>query len=167
MTTQRQRPPHPAPRIPSAGSGGPTGRRAGRLRPFRTLVRGHAFAAVPPDHGGLTPGTAARAVREPDNPADPLAVAIWAEPRERADVPWRIGYLDRVVAARLAPRLDRGARVEVEVEGLVPEPDGRWLRPVVRLCLDDSPPGRPGPGRAEPAGLWGRPPGVTLRRLGG
>lgn len=128
---------------------------ARRPRPFRTLVRGHAFAAAPPGADRLDAGLPARAVREPDNPADPLAIAIWAEPGEGSAVPWRIGYLDRVVAARLAPRLDAGARVAVEVEGLVPEPDGRWHRPLVRLCLE------------EPAvsGLWGRPPGVRRRRV--
>jgi hypothetical protein len=132
-----------------------SGSRGGR--PFRTVVRGHAFAAAPPGADALDPGLSARAVREPDNPADPLAVAIWAQPGEGAAAAWRIGYLDRVVAARLAPRLDAGVRVEVEVEGLVPEPDGRWQRPVVRLRLEE-------PARS---GLWGRPPGVTRRPVRG
>jgi hypothetical protein len=126
-------------------------------RPFRTLVRGHAFAAAPPGARTLDPGLPAHAVREPDNPADPLAIAVWAQPGQGSAAAWRIGYLDRVVAARLAPRLDAGARVEVEVEGLVPEPDGRWQRPVVRLRLEE-------PARS---GLWGRPPGATRRPVRG
>jgi hypothetical protein len=85
---------------------------------------------------------------------------VWAKPRDGNGPPWRLGYLDRVVAARVAPRLDEGAPIEVTVEGLVPEPDGRWQRPVVRVAVG-APPAVPDSG----SGLWGRPPGVTRRAI--
>lgn len=131
--------------------------RPGALRPFRTPLRGHAFAAAPPGAAPVGPDLRARAVREPDNPADPLAVAVWATPRDGSGPPWRLGYLDRVVAARLAPRLDDGATIEVAIEGLVPEPDGRWQRPIVRVRIG------PPTARTSGTGLWGRPPGVRRR----
>jgi hypothetical protein len=135
--------------------------RPGGLRPFRTTLRGHPFAAAPPGATPVGPDLRAHAVREPDNPADPLAVAVWAAPADGSGPPWRLGYLDRVVAARLAPRLDDGAPIAVAIEGLVPEPDGRWHRPVVRVEVGATPSGRPGTGR----GLWGRPPGVVRRTV--
>jgi hypothetical protein len=143
------------------------------LRPFRTPVRGHAFAARPPGVQAPHPGQVARLEREPDNPADRLAVAVWAE---HDGAWWRVGYLDRGVAARIAPRLDRGLRVDARVDGWVAEPRGRWRRPVVLLLPDGVRPFAPGrpaaelPARAElaaedgpPTRLWGRPPGVTVR----
>jgi hypothetical protein len=133
--------------------------RPSALRPFRTPLRGHAFAAAPPGAAPVGPDLRARAVREPDNPADPLAVAVWAAPADGSGPPWRLGYLDRVVAARLAPRLDHGATIAVAIEGLVPEPEGRWQRPVVRVQVDAPPAGATG------RGLWGRPPGVARRTV--
>lgn len=125
------------------------------LRGFRTPVRGHAFAARPP--GGDGPAGRVRLVREADNPVDPLAVAVWST----TGVPWRIGYLDRNVAARLAPALDAGERLLAHVEGWV-ESSGGWHRPLVSVT--------PAVGARRPAdrgrGLWGRPPGVTRRVVG-
>lgn len=100
------------------------------LRPFHTPVRGHAFACrpaagAPLDRSPLT------LRREPDNPADPHAVAVWAD---GGGAPWRVGYLDRAVAARLAGRLgDRDQPLRVTFAGWWEEPDGRWFRPVVRV----------------------------------
>jgi hypothetical protein len=133
--------------------------RPGALRAFRTPLRGHAFAAAPPGAAPVGPDLRARAVREPDNPADPLAVAVWVSPRDGSGPPWRLGYLDRVVAARLAPRLDDGAPIAVAIEGSVPEPEGRWQRPVVRVEVGAS------PERSRDGGLWGRPPGVARRTV--
>jgi hypothetical protein len=139
------------------------------LRPFRTPVRGHAFAARPPGAAAPQAGQGARLVREPDNPADPLAVAVWAED---GGAWWRLGYLDRGVAARVSPRLDAGHTIEARLDGWVAEPCGRWRRPVVlvlpRLGRAER---RAGPTRPvelvaedDASGrLWGRPPGVVVR----
>lgn len=144
------------------------------LRAFRTPVRGHAFAARPADTDALHPGQSVQLRREPDNPADRLAVALWCGP-------WRIGYLDRQVAARLAPRLDAGLRVQARIDGWMAEPQGRWRRPVVLLQpgTADTPPTPSAPAtssarrrggdarqRGEGPGLWGRPPGVMVRPVG-
>lgn len=128
------------------------------LRPFRTPVRGHAFAAPP--SGAATPrlGARARLAREPCNPADPLAVAVWLE--GSSDHPWRIGYLDRAVAARVAPRIDDGLALDARIDGWVTEPDGRWRRPIVLLLPRSH-------DHDDPRSLWGRPPGVIRRRVNG
>jgi hypothetical protein len=105
------------------------------IRAFRTPVRGYAFAAPPPGGERPAPGLPAELAREPDNPADPLAVAVWASPTDGAR--WRIGYLDRGVAARVAPRLDAGSRVRAQFDGWSAEPEGRWRRPLLLLLPDD------------------------------
>ena len=125
-------------------------------RSFRTPVRGHAFASRPGTARDPHPGMPALLVREPGNPADPLAVAVWVED---GTVPWRIGYLDRGVSARVAPRLDRGQRFDARLDGWSAEPEGRWRRPVLllRVAPDPEPqpgatqPAQPEPGATEPA----------------
>ncbi|MFA9428999.1 hypothetical protein [Egicoccus sp. AB-alg2] len=178
------------------------------LRAFRTPVRGHAFAARPAGAPAPHPGQPLQLRREPANPADPYAVAVWtvpaggtaaaggtsdpaglaADPTGGATAPsgamadgatdtatsWRIGYLDRQVAARLAPRLDAGMQVEARIDGWIAEPQGRWRRPVVLLrpgtadlppplAPAPAPPARVRPPRGDGPGLWGRPPGVRVR----
>ena len=98
------------------------------IGPFRTPVRGHAFAGVPVQ--ATVAGRRVLLVREPNNPADPLAVAVWVSLGASR---WRLGYLDRAVAARVAPRMDAGAGFVGRIEGWVAEPQGRWRRPMVLL----------------------------------
>lgn len=143
-------------------------------RPFSTAVRGHAFAAPPPGAQKLSPGAPLKLCREPANPADPYAVAVWTVAGDAEQ--WRIGYLDRLVAARLAGELDRGTVRRAWVQGWLAEPAGRWQRPMIRIgeaASGTSPdqragdPPRPrgrhaqGPGR-----VWGRQPGVRRRIIG-
>ncbi len=141
------------------------------LRRFRTPIRGHAFAPPPPHTAAVEAGTPARLVREPGNPADPLAVAVWVTVADWG--PWRVGYLDRGVAARVAPRLDAGADLRAAFEGWTPEPDGRWQRPLIALWPAapepvHTPHGRTdAPTRGEPdTRLERRLPGVRRRRIG-
>lgn len=131
----------------------PAVRRVGTA--FRTPVRGHAFAARP---GGsqVAHGAQADLVREPDNPRDPLAVAVWIDAR----TPWRVGYLDRLVAARLAPRIDGGEPWTAVIAGWIDAPGG-WRRPLVEVAV-----GRDG-GVDPPARLWGRPPRAVRRVVAG
>ncbi len=97
---------------------------------FTTPIRGHGFAGRPPGVAGLRDVDVLRLEREPDNPRDDQAVAVWAR---ASGTPWRIGYLERSVARRLAPRLERGESLEVVAAGWMPEPNGRWQRPAVRV----------------------------------
>lgn len=120
---------------------------------FRTPVRGHAFAARPPGVAGPQVGVATQLVREPDNPRDRFAVAVWADGTR----PWRLGYLDRAVAARLAPRMDAGQRFAAEVDGWVDAPGGAWRRPLLRIT-PLTPVGDVARDRVR-----GRPPGVRRR----
>lgn len=133
--------------------------------PFRTPVRGHAFAACPGGGAGPAPGAHAELRREPDNPRDPCAIAVWLGTGENAGSPWRIGYLDRAVAARLAGMLDAGERIEARVDGWWAEPEGRWKRPVVVLVaardLGEDPRRDPHDGNPAPAR---RPPAAPRRR---
>lgn len=119
-------------------------------------MRGHAFAAVPTEQLERPADLVATLAREPGNPADPLAVAVWIEGEH--GTAWRIGYLDRGVAARVGPRLDDGLAIEARLDGWTSEPEGRWQRPVV-LVLPVADPAD----RSTTPGLWGRPPGVTRR----
>lgn len=146
-----------------ASGGGPRGARS-RLRPFRTPVRGHAFSAPPTQCPQLVAGLPATLAREPGNPADPLAIAVWVADPAR---PWRMGYLDRAVAARLAPRLDDGVRVGARLDGWVGEPGGRWQRPMLLLLPADTADvgGRAGAQDDVLPASWGRPPGVRRRRV--
>lgn len=168
-------------------------RGVGRLSPFRTPVRGHAFAARPPG-ADLRSGLPARLVREPENPVDPLAVAVWVD----VPYPWRIGYLDRAVAARLAARVEVDGAPCVTIDGWIESPGG-WRRPLLQVGevgvdaveerLPDlaaeprgpwstapfparpTAPPPPGPPSAPPTAitgrrpLWGRPPASSRRVL--
>jgi hypothetical protein len=137
------------------------------LTAFHTPVRGYAFAAVPPPRTAvMEPGTPVMLIREPENPADALAVGVWL--LEGAHPRWRLGYLDRTVASRIAPRLDAGVSVEAVLDGWVEEPDGRWRRPLLHLRPSPAAQGgevgsslRSGRGRS----LRQRQPGVQRRRV--
>lgn len=98
---------------------------------FRTPVRGYRFAARPPgaDHPGRGQGVLLH--HEHGHPMDEWAVAIWT--RSAQGIPWRIGYLERSVAARVGPRIRSGTRVIGTVVGWMTEPGGRWRRPVIEV----------------------------------
>ncbi len=131
--------------------------------PFLTPVRGHAFASAPPgDPAPVARGTAAVLQREPDNPADDLAVSVWAT---GGGAPWRIGYLERAVAARVAPRLDAGLEVSATLAGWWDAPTGRWRRPVVALQPADPP--TVARARHRASGVWSRPPAAVRRPVPG
>jgi hypothetical protein len=134
---------------------------------FRTPIRGYAFAAVPPPaDASLVEGARVMLLREPENPADPFAVGVWLVHADRPR--WRLGYLDRTVAARVAPRMDAGAVVDGSIDGWVEEPQGRWRRPLLHLRVEPVP--RAGAALAAEAGARRRslgrmPPGVARRRV--
>jgi hypothetical protein len=66
----------------------------------------------------MTTETPLRLVREPDNIYDENAIAVHALIEEQ----WcQIGYLHRWQASRLAPLLDRGEQVDVEIRSIEKE----------------------------------------------
>jgi hypothetical protein len=133
------------------------------LPDFHTPVRGYAFAAVPPPRTAvLEPGTPVALLREPENPADPLAVGVWL--LEGGRPRWRLGYLDRTVASRIAPRMDAGAEVDAVLDGWVEEPDGRWRRPLLHLRAA-AVPDLVAEDRGPRPSLRRQPPGVRRRRV--
>ncbi|MEX2549534.1 MAG: HIRAN domain-containing protein [Nitriliruptoraceae bacterium] len=140
------------------GRGPGDSRALSSARAFRTPLRGHAFAGPTPAEA-LVAGRAVTLVREPGNPADPHAVSVWLGDDEGQA--WRIGYLDRTVAARLAPRLDAGARAEAVLDGWIEEPGGRWERPLIRVEFEAG--HADADERTVRAAVWGRPPGVRRR----
>jgi len=84
---------------------------AGPLGWFPTWIVGRRYyAAVPP------PDSALSCERQPDNPSDPDAIAVYAPHGNQ------VGHLPRYDAAYLAPLLDRGA-----------------IRLTARLAADDNP----------------------------
>lgn len=102
---------------------------------FRTAVRGYRFAARPPGADHPHTGQPILLHHERGHPMDASAVAIWT--RSGHGIPWRIGYLERSVAARVAPRIRAGRRITGEVVGWMAEPDGRWRRPVIEVDRTD------------------------------
>lgn len=66
-------------------------------------------------------------------------MAVWAD---GGGEPWRVGYLERAVAARLMPRLGQRS-LGVRFAGWWEEPEGRWHRPVVCVLDPAVPPTRP------------------------
>lgn len=135
---------------------------------FHTPIRGYAFAAVPPPtDAAIVEGAPVILLREPENPADRLAVGVWLVHAGRPR--WRLGYLDRSVAARIAPRMDAGAWVEGSIDGWVEEPQGRWRRPLLNLRIEAAPradsDAEASEESARPRSLGRMPPGVTRRRV--
>ncbi len=141
-------PDDPKSRQPSAAATRPDPHPRRTFMPFRTPVRGHPFAARPPGASRPRAGQRATLRREPTHPIDPWAVAVWLD--TAGGPSWRIGYLDRAVAARLAPRMDReGLQVHAVVDDWWPTADADHERPVVLL---------------RPAAAQAAPDGTPVRR---
>ncbi len=81
-------------------------------RQFHTKVVGVTFEGRQGVARGLTAGQRLLVVREPDNPHDPFAVAVHTEDGRA------VGYLKRLVAAAIAPQIDRGAGYEATVQNV-------------------------------------------------
>jgi hypothetical protein len=91
-------------------------------------VAGTTYAQLPDRYEeGLSTGQRLRCVREPDNPADALAIRI-EDPAGR-----KVGYLPRSRNEVLARLLDAGLEAQAEVTGW--ERVGSWLRLEIRVLL--------------------------------
>lgn len=86
---------------------------------FHTKLAGVTFDGRQELIARLEPGVPLRVVREPDNPHDPCAVAL-VEPYGT-----RVGYLNRRLAAVLAPAIDAGGDYDAEIAELTGGTEGR------------------------------------------
>lgn len=95
-------------------------------RPFlRLAVAGTAYHRYAEVAGLLREGDRLLLRREPLNPHDPNAVEVVTAGGAK------LGYVPRRAARDLAPRLDRGERIEAAITGFlpVPEPGQRFAVP--------------------------------------
>ena len=79
---------------------------ASRAGLWSFVVRGTAHHESAARRGDFTPGAPVRLVREPDNPHDPNAIAVYADQARKP-----AGYVPRGYAKRLAKLIDAGADV--------------------------------------------------------
>ena len=102
---------------------------------FHTKVVGVTFDGRQEGLVGLEQGEELSLVREPDNPHDPNAIAVLRAGGVR------IGYLKRLIAAAIAPEIDRGANYGAVVSGLTGGTAEKASRGVNILVMRQ---GRPG-----------------------
>ncbi|HYJ69278.1 MAG TPA: HIRAN domain-containing protein [Nocardioidaceae bacterium] len=105
----------------------PRSRTAHRAGLYLSNLKGTAYHEAAVKAGRFTPGANVRLVREPNNPHDPNAIAVYAEGgRDRA------GYVSAVRAKRLAKLMDAGHDlVGVSVRGADAGVDGTVPRILV------------------------------------
>jgi CpXC protein/HIRAN domain len=85
-----------------------------RAEPDRFFVAGFPYHEGPRLIDRLTAGDPLRLVREPDNPHDPRAVAIYNQDD-------RIGYVPRERNREIADRLDGGVSLDCRITAIDPE----------------------------------------------
>ena len=102
---------------------------------FHTKVVGVTFDGRQEGLVGLEQGEELLLVREPDNPHHPGAIAVLRAGGVR------IGYLKRLIAAAIAPEIDRGANYGAVVSGLTGGTAEKASRGVNILVMRQ---GRPG-----------------------
>ncbi|MBA4370891.1 MAG: single-stranded-DNA-specific exonuclease RecJ [Coriobacteriaceae bacterium] len=88
---------------------------------FHTKLAGVTFEGRQAVLSRLVPGTPLRLDRQPENPHDACACALFAPDGEQ------VGFLNRRLAAVLAPVLDAGVEYDVEVSEVTGGEEGRSL----------------------------------------
>ncbi|MGV8082396.1 MAG: single-stranded-DNA-specific exonuclease RecJ [Coriobacteriia bacterium] len=88
---------------------------------FHTKLAGVTFEGRQELLGHLAPGTPLRLERQPGNPHDPNACAL-RDPRGE-----QVGFLNRRLAAALAPVIDAGAAYDIEVTDITGGEEGKAL----------------------------------------
>ncbi|WP_025950434.1 HIRAN domain-containing protein [Geobacillus thermocatenulatus] len=71
--------------------------------------------------------------REPDNEHDPNAISVWNEYGEQ------LGYINKDLASRLAPQMDKGMRVACFVTAVTGGYDDKSYGCNIKLILDPNP----------------------------
>lgn len=92
--------------VTSDGMVNPKSRSIYRLGLHAFQVRGTAHHQAAANRGDFRPGTPVHLAREPNNPHDPNAIAVFAD-----NVYNRAGYVPKQTAARLTKLIDAGADV--------------------------------------------------------
>ncbi|HTU81728.1 MAG TPA: DEAD/DEAH box helicase, partial [Candidatus Acidoferrales bacterium] len=82
---------------------------------FHTKIVGVSFEGRQDVVAGLRVGAELQLVRQPDNPHDPNAIAVFYGNLQ-------VGFLHRAMAAHLAPAIDAGARYRARIEHLTGGP---------------------------------------------
>ncbi len=114
--------------VTPAGWVNPKSRSAHRAGLDSFTVRGTGYHPGAVKAGKFTPGTPVRLVREPDNPHDPNAIAIYADTGRN-----KAGYVPAARAKRLAKLLDAGVDlVAISVRGTGRGTDGP--APHILIC---------------------------------
>ena len=88
---------------------------------FHTKLAGVTFEGRQDVIGRLAPGTPLRVVRQPDNPHDANAIALFEAHGDQ------VGYFNRRLAAALAPVIDAGVEYDVEITDVTGGEAGRSL----------------------------------------
>ena len=104
-----------------------------RALQFHTKVVGVTFEDRQELLRDLTEGQVLRVEREPENTYDPNAVAVLTDDGRK------VGYLKRLVAAAIAPQMDRGAAYRAAVEGVTGGDEGRSLGVNVLVSVAEGP----------------------------
>lgn len=108
-----------------AGMVNPASRTLHRNGIYCLRLRGTAYHREAMLAGDFRPGRSVRLEREPDNPHDPNAVAVYADGATAL-----AGYVNKLNARRIAARLDAGETLEaVSVRGSGPGKEGAvpWI----------------------------------------
>src|SRR5699024_7061696 len=124
--------------VTPAGKVNPKSVHAYKVGIFSFTIRGTGYYEDACGAGDFSPGAHLRLVREPNNPFDPAAIAIYA-----AGASSKLGHVNKLNAKRLAPRMDRGEELVAirtlgEPPGIkeylphVPVAPGRVLRYLLR-----------------------------------
>jgi single-stranded-DNA-specific exonuclease len=88
---------------------------------FHTKLAGVSFEGRQELVAALSPGSALRLVRQPDNRFDPNAIAVLDPSGEQ------VGFLNRRLASVLAPAIDGGVGYDIEVTEVTGGDDGKAL----------------------------------------
>ncbi len=93
---------------------------------FPTKVMGVSFEGRQDMVAGLRPGQELELRRQPDNPADANAIAVWYGT-------FHIGFLRKQIAKHLAPLIDGGLRYAARIEHVTGGADGKHFGVNIRV----------------------------------
>ena len=105
---------------------------------FFSKVRGVTFDDRQDTVSSLGEGESLALVREPENPHDPNAVAVFTEPGDPGTKARQVGFLAREIASRVGPFMDSGGKAEAVVTEVTGGRDGLFSGVNLRLSFAGS-----------------------------